>query len=582
MSTRRRLLTVSPSELRRVFRAFRPALSGMRSPMLGAVILALAVTALELLKPWPITWVIDHLTNATEPGAITIEPVIAFAAVAFAVPALMGLTEERLQLVVARISRKATVRIRSDVFEHIHRLDYAEHQRHFSGDLLIRLMGDVNMICDLLFPSWLTVLSRGSVVVGGTIVFALVDWRLLNVALLPVPLLLLSVKHTSSRVKAAAGKSRKKEGAMASRAAESIRQVGIVKAFSAETRTVDDFRSRARSAERSTMAAARHAARMGRLTEILTGAGVAAVLVLGAMRVRDGFITPGQLVLAISYTRMIYKPIRKLTDEAARLAKATACALRVLDLLEQPAEDQHRGEPCTTLDGDIEFDDIGHRYHDGRVSLTGFSATIRAGSLTAVTGENGTGKSTLIELLLRLQRPTDGTIRIAGRSIDEYELNGYREQISFVPQQLTLFSGTIRDNIAFGNPDASGSDILAAAEAALLLPVVERLPDGIDTRLDEDGASLSGGEARRVMLARAAVRRASILLLDEPLVGLDPDARSLVVAAIRNIGVSRTTLIVHHGDLDELEPDDHLDLDARLRPAPTPLVAETTTLGVPV
>ena len=172
-------------------------------------------------------------------------------------------------------------------------------------------------------------------------------------------------------------------------------------------------------------------------------------------------------------------------------------------------------------------------------------------------------------MLLRLQRPTSGDILIGGASIADYQLGGYRDQIAYVPQQLTLFSGTIRDNIAFGNSDASGTDILAAAEAALLLPVIARLPDGLDTRLDEDGASLSGGEARRVMLARAAVRRASVLLLDEPLVGLDPAARTLVIAAIRNIAHERTTLVVHHGDLDELQPDAHLDLDARPLPRPT-------------
>ncbi len=224
------------------------------------------------------------------------------------IPALLGVAMERLQLGVAQVSRKATVRIRSDVFEHIQRLELSEHQRHYSGDLIVRLMGDVNMVRDLLFPSWVNVVSRGSVLIGGSIVFAIVDWRLFTVALIPLPLLWVSVERTSAAVKTAAGKSRRKEGAIASTAAESIRQVGLIKAFAAEGRTSDAFRSNARSAERATMAAARHSARMVRLTEILTGGGVALVLVLGAMRVRAGLLTPGELVLAISYTTMIYKP----------------------------------------------------------------------------------------------------------------------------------------------------------------------------------------------------------------------------------------------------------------------------------
>jgi ABC-type multidrug transport system fused ATPase/permease subunit len=531
--------------------------------MVLATLLALVGTALELLRPWPITWVVDHIVGSPDPKTITVAPVVTFAAIAFFVPVLIGYVGEQLELVVARISRKATVRIRSDVFEHIHRLDYAEHQQQFSGDLLMRLMGDVNMIRDLLFPSWVTLLQHSTLLIGSIVVFALVDWPLLAVAIIPLPFLAFNVKRSSAKVKHAATKQRRKEGAIASGAAESIRQVGIIKAFSAETRTADEFRSRARSAERASMAAARLTARMGRTTEFLTGAGVGLVLVVGAMRVRAGAVTTGELVLAIAYTRTLYKPVRKLTAEGARLAKATACALRVRDLLDKPSEDPSIGRPTPPLGGDIEFVNIHHRYPDGRRSLQEFSDRVPAGAFAVVTGENGRGKSTLLSLLLRLHRPTAGDIRIGGRSIAEYQLASYRDRIAYVPQQLVLFSGTIRQNIAFGNPGATGAEVLAAAEAALLLPVISRLPNGIDTELDEDGTSLSGGEARRVMLARAAVRRASLMLLDEPLVGLDPDARTTVIHAIRNIARDRTTLVVHHGDLDELAPDVHIDLDNR-------------------
>ncbi|MDH3754591.1 MAG: ABC transporter ATP-binding protein/permease [Acidimicrobiia bacterium] len=565
-------IAIDPSDLRRAFTTFRPALRGQRARIVAAVALALTVTGLELVKPWPVTLVIDHLVGADDPSTVGLTPIVVFAAVAVAVPTLLGLANERLQLVVARVSRKATVRIRSDVFEHIHRLELREHQQHYSGDLLVRLMGDVNMIRDLLFPSWLNLLSRGSMLVGGAIVFALVDWRLFCVAMIPLPLLWVSLDRTSSAVKAAAGRQRRKEGAIAAHAAESIRQVGLIKAFAAESRTTEQFRNDARSAERATMAAARHAARMGRLTEVLTGAGVALVLVLGAMRTRAGLLTPGQLVLAISYTRMMYKPIRKLTGEGARVAKATASALRVLDLLEQPTEDPDDGVPVENLDGDIDFVDVGHVYHDGRAALDGLCLRIPDGSLVAVVGDNGTGKSTLLSLLLRLHRPTAGRIFIGGTPIDDYRLGAYRDHMSYVPQELALFGGTIRENIAFGRAGAGDDEIAAAVDAALLTPVLDRLPDGLDTLLDEDGASLSGGQARRVMLARAALRDSSVLLLDEPLTGLDPLARRTVGRAIANIARGRTTLVVHHGDLAELRPDYRVEL-THSRPEPRTLRA---------
>ncbi len=554
------------SDLRRAFRAFRPALRGQRKRILTAVALAISVTGLELLKPWPITLIIDHLVGASELESVSLTPVVAFALVAFLVPTMLGFANEHLQLVIARVSRKATVRIRSDVFEHLQRLELSEHQRHYTGDLLVRLMGDVNMIRDLLFPSWLSLLQRGTVLVGGAVVFAIVDWRLFLVSLLPLPLLWMSVERGSSAIKNAAGKQRKKEGAIAAAAAQSLQQVELIKAFAAEERTADSFRSNARSAERATMAAARQAARMARLTEVLTGAGVGLVLVYGATRTRSGALSPGQLILAISYTRMLYKPIRKLTGEGARIAKATACALRVMDLLDRPVEDPTLGASVDDLDGDIEFIGIDHAYSDGRTSLEGLSVRIPDGAMVAIIGENGTGKSTLLSLLLRLHQPQRGEVRIGGVDVSTLQLSSYRDQIAYAPQELALFGGTIRENISFGRPEATDDEIAAAAEIALLTPVIEGLPDGLDTVLDENGASLSGGQARRLMLARAALRDASILLLDEPLTGLDPEAQRIVARAIANIANGRTTLVVHHGDLDQLRPDYWMELKPRHEP----------------
>jgi len=193
-------------------------------------------------------------------------------------------------------------------------------------------------------------------------------------------------------------------------------------------------------------------------------------------------------------------------------------------------------------------------------------ARIERRKVTAIVGENGTGKSTLLSLLLRLHTPTAGTIKIGGEPVQELQLESYRDQIAYVPQELALFGGTIRENIAFGRPEATDEEIKAAADAALLTPVLDRLPEGLDTVLDEDGSSLSGGQARRVMLARAAVRNSSILVLDEPLTGLDPEARDTVARAIKNIASGRTTLVIHHGSLDELAPDACLELQHRRRP----------------
>ena len=175
--------------------------------------------------------------------------------------------------------------------------------------------------------------------------------------------------------------------------------------------------------------------------------------------------------------------------------------------------------------------------------------------LIMLKGENGSGKSTLLSLLLRLHSPESGTISIDGHRIESFDLADYRSHIAYVPQELALFGGTVRDNIIYGKPSASDSEVERAAALALFGAVADRLPERYDTILNEDGGSLSGGEARRLMLARAAIRDASILLLDEPLAGLDPEARRTVAQAISRIATCRTTLVVHHGDLEDLDPD---------------------------
>lgn len=564
----RRRRRVDRGELRRAWRALRPALAGQRLPIALAVALTTAVTALEVLRPWPIKWVIDRLTaTSATPGVRTGSYVgtVALAAIAFAIPAAIGQLNVWLALQVARISRKATVRIRLRVYEQLHRLDLDQHQTHYSGDLLVRLMGDVNMVRDLLFNSWLNILSRTGLVVATAAMFAVLDWRLFCVVLVPVPLLLVGVDTASRRVREASTKQRRKEGAIASIAAESMRQVRVVKAFTAERRAVAGFAESARSAERAQMVSTREAAKMERLTEALGGLSTALVLAIGAARVQSGLMTTGELLVAVTYARTLYKPLRKMSGEGARLGKATACANRVVDLLELPAESPTAGRPAPRLAGHLTFLDVSHRYPDGRESLRELRLHVPAGSLLAICGENGAGKSTLLNLVLRMYKPSAGRVYADGIDISELQLESYREQISYVPQELALFGATIRENIAYSRPGATEAEIARAAELALLTPVIESLPAGFDTVLGENGASLSGGQARRLMLARAALRDGAILLLDEPLAGLDPQARETVASAIRRVADGRTTLVVHHGPLAELKPDYAIELIAGRR-----------------
>jgi ATP-binding cassette, subfamily B, bacterial len=551
---------VSVSTLLEAFRAFRPSLAGQGRGMAKALGLALAVTALELVRPWPTKLLFDNvlLPDADDRGLWGLQPAVAvplLAASVAGIALLVGWLSMRSTVVTAEVSRKVTTRLRRRIFEHLHRLELPYHQATQSGDLLVRLMGDVNLLRDALFASWLALAERGALFVGMAVVLFLLDPTLAICALLPIPLLAFGLGRSSTRLRAATKKQRRREGDAAAYAVESLRQIHLVKAYAQEGDAARAFSEQVGAGERAGVKAARIAAQMARLTESMTGIGLALVILVGTRRVLDGALTPGGLLVATSYARTLYKPLRRISREGGRLAKASAGAERVLDVLRREPEPTDVGIRAERLDGDIVFFGVRYRYAGGQEALKGMTFDIEPGMLAVLAGPNGSGKSTTLALLLRLFARSGGFILLDGKAIERYELRSLRRCFAYVPQEIQLFSGTVRENILYGRPEATDAEVEAAARAALVHDVIRGLPDGYDTVLGEGGGGLSGGQARRLMLARAALRDASILILDEPLAGLDPESRLLVSAAVRSIANGRTTLVVSHGPSHELQPD---------------------------
>jgi ATP-binding cassette, subfamily B, bacterial len=558
---------ISVRTLLEAYRTFRPALAGQRGRMVTALLLALGATALELLRPWPTKVLFDRVLLAPDghQSVGPLPPVLSVAAIAASVAgisALAGWFTMRSTVVAAEVSRKVTTRVRRQVFEHLHRLDLPYHQSSHSGDLLVRVMGDVNLLRDALFGSWLALAERGALFVGMAVVLALLDPVLALCALLPLPVLALGLGRSSNRLRAVTKKQRRREGDAASFAVESLRQIHLVKAYAREGEAARAFSEQVGAGERAGVKAARISAHMARLTEVTTGIGLALVLFVGAQRVLAGALTPGQLLVASAYAKTLYKPLRRISREGGRLAKASAGSERVLDVLRREPEKSGFGIEADDLDGDIVFHKVRYRYPNGTEALRDLSFSFPPGTLAVFAGPNGSGKSTAMALLLRLLSRDGGSIYVDGHPIELYELHSYRRAFAYVPQEIQLFGGTVRDNVLYGRPGANDDEVEAAARAALVHEVIAAMPEGYDTVLSEDGGGLSGGQARRLMLARAALRDASILILDEPLAGLDPESRALVSAAVRSIADGRTTLVVSHGPSQELQPDVVLHLAA--------------------
>jgi ATP-binding cassette subfamily B protein len=539
--------------------ALRPALAGQGAALARLFGLAVVVVGLELLRPWPIKVIVDRVLRPAQASGLfglDVSATVVFAAAAtLVISVALGTVSVRLVVAGARIGKTATVRIRRTVFEHLHRLALPFHESSRTGDLLFRVMGDVNNLRDVLFSTWINLLARALLFLGAAIALLVVSPWLALVALLPLPLLGLELLRLSRNLRQVVGDQFTREGRAASYAGETLRNIGLVKAYAAEDRSTEHFATESQRGEEAGAMAANVSARMGLVTQILIGAGLAAVLFVGALQVLSGNLSPGTLIVVVAYARALYKPVRKASSEGKRLSKAMASAGRLIEILSVEPEDFGSGRRAPQFRGDISLRGVRFAYPDGVTALKGISIEIPAAALVFIRGPNGSGKSTLLSLLLRLLKPDKGEVLIDGEPVESFELESYRRRFAYVPQNTQLFRATVRENIMYGRPEATDQEVEDAARVTLLDEVVAGLPNGYETVLGEDGATLSGGEARRLMLARAAVRDARVVLLDEPLAGVDAESRETVAEAIRRFTSGRTTIVVSHGSASELEPD---------------------------
>jgi ATP-binding cassette subfamily B protein len=548
---------------RKCVQHFGHFLADQKLGMFTGVSAALGLTLCELLRPWPVKIVIDYILIPVgdQSGYAIIrdlspEHLLWCAASAMLlIPLFLGIFNSISQIALAQVGRKVTTRVRCLVCEHLQLLPLSFHHDAKVGDLLVRMMGDVNMVRDILFSGWVSMVQRSLLFIA---TLCLLIWFSPTVGLLalaPLPLLMWSIRRSGGRMKDAVSKQRRKEGSAAALASELLVQIRGIKAFGAERRSAKIFGGLSRSGERAGVKATRIAAGASLQAEIATGAGLALVLFFGVGQVMDDAMSAGTLIMLLSYVRALHKPLRKLSRDGIRLAKAAACAERLFEVLELPAESSVGESKAPRFSGKIEFADVTHTYGGRDPALEDFSLTIEAGTLCVLKGRNGAGKSTTLSLLLRLYKPLKGEILIDGEAAEKFDLESWRAQFAYVPQENLLFAGTLADNVLFGRPDASPEDLQASIDSVGLAPLVQELPDGLDTEIGEAGNKLSGGQRRLVSLARASLRSASILLLDEPIEGLDASARLYVAKAIREIAQGRTTIVVSHAGVDEIKPD---------------------------
>jgi ATP-binding cassette subfamily B protein len=426
------------------------------------------------------------------------------------------------------------------------------HDRRRTGDLVTRVTGDVGRLQDATITALLPLTGNIVTLVGMFAVIAVLDWRLALMVLAMFPVFFLTSIRLTKRLNGVAKTQRAAEGKLASLATESLGAMKLVHSFSLEERMQQRFGGSNTKSLRDGVKATKLSAGLERKTDLLVGLATGLVLYFGASRVLRGELTPGELTVFLTYLKTAFKPMRDIAKYTARIAKAAASGERIIDVLdEQPAVvDAAWAEPAPAFRGDVRFDGVHLSYVPGKPVLRGLDFAVPAGTRVAVVGPSGAGKSTLVALLSRLRDPDHGRVLIDGHDLRDLTLASVRAQISVVLQESVLFAASIRDNIAFGVPhEASDADIEAAARLAGAHEFIVGLPEGYDTVVGERGSTLSGGERQRIAIARAAIRNAPIVVLDEALTGLDTETESEVVGALGRLTAGRTTFVITH-DLD--------------------------------
>lgn len=542
--------------LRQILRRLRPEIVQQRSFIAIALVSMLAGIGLRLLEPWPLKWIVDFLSNGDTRGLplwltdrLGADGLLGGAALAaVAVVAAGAFTNYLSTITIAVAGNRILTQIRGQLYRHLLNLPLAYHTRAKGGDLLTRLTGDIGRLEEVAVTAMLPLLISCLTLVGMVSIMLWLNWRLALLGLVTLPLAMLTMSRFSGRIRRAARDQRQREAELAATAAESLGAIRVVKAFSLEETLSTLFGAANQKNLKDGVRGKRLSASLERSIDIFIATGTAVTLWYGAHLVLRGALTLGDLLVFLNYLKNAFRPMSDLAKYTGRIAKAVAAGERILDVLETEPAIQDRPDAIVAprLHGAITFDRVSFGYEDARPVLHQLSLHIPAGQHVALVGPSGAGKSTLASLLLRLYEPTAGTILIDGLPLSTYTTQSLRNQMSVVLQESLLFGDSVRANLRYGAPTADDEEIEAAARQVNAHDFIMALPDGYETVLGERGATLSGGQRQRLAIARAAVRRAPVVILDEPTVGLDEANAQAVQRALEGLTTRATTLLITH------------------------------------
>jgi ABC-type multidrug transport system fused ATPase/permease subunit len=544
-------------DLWKVLPRVRPYLAPYRRSLIVVMMLTVAAAVLGLAEPWPLAVILNNILHDTEPTGI-VRAVFGAHPITWVV--LVSMVSLRFLIIVvgngvtvlnhfygARMEQNMVLDLRSDLFEHVQRLSLTFHDQRKSGALMSQInlqaaaAGNIVMVIPPLVEALLTL-------IGMLVISLLIDWEIALVALIVLPFLFWSFNAYGKRIVPRLQRVQKLEWESLSIVNEAMAMLRVIVSFNREGYEHQRFREQGQRAvdERVKLTVSQSLYTLG--VQTASAFGISVVMGLGAWHVIEGKISIGELIVLITYITSVYQPLEQISGTVGMVHEQLVQFDSSLHLLDTEPEVKEKPDARTLehVRGRVVARDLTFSYPGRRRTLEGISFEAEPGERVAIVGHTGAGKSTLMSMLIRFYDPRSGRIELDGIDVRDLSLDSLRGQISIVLQEPLLFSGTIADNIRYGALGAGDEAVAAAARAANAHDFITGLPDGYETILGEGGAQISGGERQRICVARAFLKDAPILILDEPTSSIDSKTEGVVLDSLDDLMEGRTSFIIAH------------------------------------
>ena len=476
------------------------------------------------------------------------QQITALAVLTFFIWAGESLFEYLYQILWRNLAQRLQSDLRQDAYEHAQHLDMSFFEARSSGQLVATMNDDVNQLERFLDGGANAMIQVAVTVVAVGAVFFVLSPLIALLAFTPIPLIIWGAFYFQRKAGPLYSDVREKVGDLSSRLANNLGGIATIKSFTAEVREAQRLKAASEAYVDANRRAIRISSAFIPVIRMAILAGFLATYTVGGMMALNGNLNVGAYGVLVFLTQRLLWPLTGMAEVIDLFERAMASTRRILDLLAEPVNvhDQAGSSLQQPVRGAVTFEDVNFHYPTSGAGLHGISLQVPAGNTLALVGATGSGKSTLVKLLLRFYDPTRGDIRVDDQSIRGVSLKSLRDAIGLVSQDVYLFEGSIRDNLAYGKPDATDTDIVEAARTAEAWSFIEALPNGLDTAVGERGVRLSGGQRQRLSLARALLKDPPILILDEATSAVDNETEAAIQRSLRRIGHNRTVIMIAH------------------------------------